>query len=131
MYWHPMELAPQNGRPFIYLRRLTVIGGGKPPRYEYTIEPLHRFRSSDDSPGYWRNAATSVPDSNVDMSRGWWCHSLPVGKDGAIRLPPDFETAPLPCDSGSDPKGENSRSEVECEASQSGGETASPNLGQP
>jgi hypothetical protein len=33
-------------------------------------------------------------------------------------------------DSGSDPSGENSRSEVECEASQSGGEAASPNPSQ-
>ena len=98
MNWFPMDMAPRDGRPFIYLRRLTVVAVGKPARYEYTLEPLHRFKSTEESPGYWRNTATSVPDSNIDMSRGWWCYSLPLKLDGTVRLPPDFATAPLPAE---------------------------------
>lgn len=94
MSWLPMTTAPQDGSPFLYLRRITRVGGGLPPRYEYTIEPLLRHKSSEDSPGVWYNAVMSVPDHEIDMSRGWWCHSLPLNLDGTVKLPPDFVTAP-------------------------------------
>lgn len=95
-YWFPMELANRRGWPFIWLRRLQQHKGGKLV-YTYEILPLVREGSDEEgNGGYWRGSARSIPDSDVDMSRGWWCYMLPMNSDGTIKLPDDFYTAKLP-----------------------------------
>lgn len=97
MTWFPMEMAKRNGRLFIWLRRIMHVGGGNSPRYTYTIQPLMREGSDEEgNGGYWRNAATSIPDTTVDLSRGWWCYELPLDREGNLKLPDDFYTARLP-----------------------------------
>lgn len=93
--WFPMELANRDGYPFIWLRRLQTNVEGE-LRYSFEVMPLTRHKSTPASLGYWVNAAGSIPDSNVNMSRGWWCHMLPLNPDGTIKLPEDFYTAKLP-----------------------------------
>lgn len=96
MNWFPMDMASRTGWPIIYLRRLQIWRSGRPLEYKYEIKPLVRHGADEESEGYWRSAACSVPDHEIDMSRGWWCYTLPVNPDGTIKLPDDFHTAKLP-----------------------------------
>lgn len=92
--WFPMSIVPRDGTRFVYLRRITTIGVGKPPRFSFDILAVQRDRVSETSAGVWMSGNRSVADR--DLTHGWWAHSVPVDPEtGAITLPPDAHDSPF------------------------------------
>jgi hypothetical protein len=79
--WLPIETAPRDGTPFVWMHYITILHTDRPYEYEPHFEVLRRAWINEEKvgrkgDGFWMGKYTSIGDARV--SHGYWMPMPPL-----------------------------------------------------